>query len=56
MLDKTQQYRVISFYEFESPEPINEANVKVKLVDINLANFDDYLFELKPLISKSVIQ
>lgn len=47
MLDKTQQYRVISFYEFESPEPINEANVKVKLVDINLANFDDYLFELK---------
>lgn len=47
MIDKQLQFRVISFHEFESPEPINEANVKVKLIDINIPTFDNHLFELK---------
>ena len=47
MIDKQLQFKVISFHEFESPEPINEANVKVKLVDINIPTFDNHLFELK---------
>lgn len=47
MIDKIQQFQKISFFEFESPEPIDESNVRLKVLDINIASFDKHLFEIK---------
>lgn len=47
MIDKIQQFQKISFFEFESAEPINESGVRLKILDISLASFDNRMFEVK---------